>query len=81
MGFNTRYFQLCSYASGVHSETLYLRPFVLVGGLQHRLVLTTWTPGSFESVVEHSFLSNLPPYDGTCSVSPDEGKHLSCSYI
>ena len=69
------------YATGAYSETLYLRPFVLVGGLQHRLVLTTWTPGSFESVVEHSFLSNLPPYDGTCSVSPDEGKHLSCSYI
>ena len=46
------------------------------GGLNHILVVTGYTPGSEEGKAEHHFVVNLPPYGGSCSVFPFEGKYV-----
>ena len=65
--------------TGVDGPTLFLRPNVLDGGLNHTVVLTSWTPGSFVAVTQFSFLSNKLPYGGSCLVEPFEGgwRHLA----
>ena len=41
--------------------------------MQHTVTLEAATPESLVANVSYDFLSNRPPYDGTCSVDPSTG--------
>ena len=45
----------------------------MIGGTMHRITLTTSTPGSGYFIDVDYFLTNLPPYGGSCSIAPTEG--------
>ena len=45
----------------------------MLPGTEHRLTLTTNTPGSGFFIDTEYFLTNKPPYGGSCSVDPLEG--------
>ena len=42
--------------------------------MKHMLEVTAFTPGSKPGTAQYIFLVNLPPFGGTCSVSPFKGK-------
>ena len=46
---------------------------VLEAGKQYRLRLSIQPPSGSTGYSEHVFMTNLPPYNGTCSVSPLSG--------
>ena len=45
----------------------------MIPGVDHELTLTASTPGSGYYIDTVSFLTNIPPYGGNCSVDPLEG--------
>ena len=61
------------FIAGITHSSVFIHPFSLVGGVLHTLTLTTWTPRSHHNQTVHRFLSNLPPYGGSCSLEPSEG--------
>ena len=54
-------------------SSLFVEPFTLVGGYKYITAVTAWTPGSLIASQYIAFLANLPPYNGTCDVTPKKG--------
>ncbi len=61
------------FVSGASDKGLLIAPFNLRGGKWHKLSLFASTPGSPNGTDEWEFRVNLPPFGGSCSVSPDTG--------
>ena len=65
--------------TGSSEATLYLKPWELRehGGLIHTAQLTTYTPSSYTSQLNLTFLVNSLPHGGSCTVDPSEGQNSS----
>ncbi len=70
------YTMIYYHISGVTDNIVIIKANTMDAGLDHMLVVTAYIPGSEEGTAEHHFVVNLPPYGGTCSVFPFEGKGL-----
>ena len=60
-------------ASG--SPNIGIHAYTLLPGEQYML-RSTITDGILSNSVEKEFVTNLPPYGGTCTVSPGRGNYL-----
>ena len=51
----------------------------LVGGRIYRMMVHGKVYGYAHTFTEYEFLTNLPPYGGSCSIDPTSGKLLHCT--
>ncbi len=58
---------------GISNKTININMKKVEGGLHHIMVVKATTPGSQIGQASHNFLVNLPPFGGSCTVSPFEG--------
>lgn len=51
-----------------------LRPHALIPGRKYRLGVIAKRNFTMPGLSETEIITNLPPYGGTCDISPSEGK-------
>ena len=59
--------------AGIYGTALYLREQTLEQGMEHVVRVNATTPGSYVGNTTYTFLVNRPPYDGACTIVPEDG--------
>ena len=60
--------------SGFRSSSVVFLPSTLTGGQTYRLRLNAKVHGFAPSLTEFEFITNLPPYGGSCTIEPTSGE-------
>ncbi|XP_041362676.1 uncharacterized protein LOC121378529 [Gigantopelta aegis] len=66
--------------SGFRSPSVVFLPNTLTGGQIYRLRLDARVHGFAPSLTEYEFITNLPPYGGSCEVEPTSGYALDTRF-
>ncbi|XP_062619009.1 polycystin-1-related protein-like [Saccostrea cucullata] len=63
------------------SSVLVFKSSTLTGGRTYRLRLSASVYGYSKSFTEYEFITNLPPYGGSCGINPTSGYALETEFI
>ena len=60
---------------------MYLKQGGLLGAKEYYFLLEAWNPNSELATLRYEFLVNLPPFGGSCGITPNEGKELGTAKL
>ncbi|XP_071797300.1 polycystin-1-like [Asterias amurensis] len=67
-------------STGSDNQGIAFYPNTLEGGREYMLQLNVSDRIHGRGFIQHSFITNLPPYDGSCSITPTTGYAISTEF-
>ena len=67
--------------AGIHSQNVVFDVFKLEGGTVHRVMVEGRMKGSATGYVTMDFLTNKPPFGGSCTIDKYNGKFVDLSSL